>query len=88
MTAILSSLFLQAGLAYMPAFADHGSWGLSPYDRQHVYNPYGTFAIGLETDTDKAFSVAFSVRHESSIPVNDWGDNTIEFSVKWKPFRK
>lgn len=88
MSALLSSLFIQVGLAYLQPVSDHGTWGLSEYDRTHLYNPYGTIEIGLEAQPDRRFSFSLSVRHQSAIPVNDWGDNSFEVAVKWKPFRQ
>ena len=69
----------------IPTPASH-SYGLSPYDHQQYYNPYGTLAVGLRSDPMRVWSVGLEARHQSAIPVNDWGDNSIELSLTWRPF--
>ena len=90
MQAILAALYLQAGAAYM---LPHGSpqsygWEYWRFDITEVRNPYGSLEVGFETDQDRHLSGSLSFRHLSSMTRGqDFGQNTVEVRVKWKPFR-
>lgn len=85
---ILSLLYVQLGVAYLLAAPtpESRAYGLSQYDRQHIYNPYGVLAIGLESDPYRKWSLDLQLRHQSSLPKNDWGDNSINLTLKYRPF--
>jgi hypothetical protein len=86
MNALLAAFFLQGGVAYeFPQDPPAGqAWA---YSRAQTVNPYGVFALGFETDPDRPFSAQLAFRHASSLRVRDHGDNSLELTLKWKPFR-
>lgn len=89
MNTFLIGLYLSLGMAYVPPAPEPACrcWGLSPYDMQRYQSPYANVAVGWSTDPDKRFSLAFEARHMSSVAVNDWGTNSAEARVTWRPWR-
>ena len=85
---MMAAFFITAGLAYQLPMPHHASWGWNPrYDLASIHNPYGTIEAGFSTDPDRRVTFAVSLRHQSSVPVNDWGENTINAYITWRPFK-
>lgn len=75
------NLYIQLGTAYLLSLSNP-----SPYDHRAVSNPYGIAIVGIESPQDRKWAVDLQLRHQSSMPRRDLGDNEIVFSVKWRPF--
>ena len=56
------------------------------YDITSVHEPYGVLEGGYSRSFGR-FTLEFAGRHESSIPVADFGQNSLEIRVKWFPWR-
>jgi hypothetical protein len=92
--SLIAAFYLQGGVAYMvpsptpSCVARPICYYLTDINR--VYNPYGNLEVGLEfggDDDNMPFTYTFALRHESSIPAADYGQNTVEFRIKYHPFR-
>lgn len=59
--------------------------GLNKYDR-HSPMPLGELAIGMRVRLSDTITVGYGLAHRSSIPVNDQGDDTLFWSLTWRPF--
>jgi hypothetical protein len=55
------------------------------YDITRVRNPYGTLAIGYDLSF-KNLTFDLQVLHQSSIAVDDRGQDSIRLSLRWYPF--
>lgn len=83
----LAGIYLSAGLAYMAPHASPQSRGFSywNYDITNIVNPYGSLEIGWHKDFGR-IALELAARHESSIPAQDFGQNTAEVRLRWRPF--
>lgn len=86
MSWLLCCLYLQGGLAVMQGMnaPPPGIWWA--YDINHVVNPYGVLEVGYERPF-KQFAIQLALRHNSSIPARDHGQNTAEIGLRWYPGR-
>jgi hypothetical protein len=57
------------------------------YDLNEVHNPYGALSIGYDWKW-RAVRIDFQLQHQSSIKVNDHGQNSIRLNVRWYPFSR
>jgi hypothetical protein len=87
MSAFLAGLYLSAGLAGVastpPAEPIYQFWR---WDLTEVHNPYGILEAGWSTPPDRQWSVSVSLRHMSSVHVNDYGINSLEARLTWRPY--
>jgi hypothetical protein len=84
MSLIACCLYLSAGMAYMlPHPSDPMGYWLR--DINQIVNPYGTLEIGWHKDFGQ-FALEMAARHASSMPAADFGQNTLEFRVRFYPF--
>jgi hypothetical protein len=89
MNAILLGLYLSVGTAYVdpaPTPSSH-AYGQTKNDLGGYHSPYGIVALGWSGEVSRRFSVNLEARHMSSIPGRDWGTNSAEVRVTWRPFR-
>ena len=56
------------------------------YDITEVRNPYGAIEAGWAVPF-RSGEVIVQARHMSSIGVNDFGMNSLEVAVRWRPFK-
>lgn len=86
--ALLCALYLDAGLAVMAPPGTPRPGNYWPLDRNHVANPYGVLAIGLEYELTPRWAARFELRHESSVATpRDVGENSAGVFVRWRPWR-
>lgn len=87
MSWLLCCLFIQGGFAGMmqPFHAPPGRYWT--FDINRVENPYGIVELGYSRPIGKRWDFQFDLRHDSSIPANDQGQNTAEVALRWYPFR-
>ena len=92
--SLLAGIYLQFGLAaYQPTPTPN--CGGRPtcyyvYDINKTVNPYGTVELGYEhsaMDDESRFTYGIALRHASSIPAQDHGQNSLEFHIKFHPFK-
>jgi len=87
MTALLCCLYVQLGMAGMLPTPPSSHYAYWLGDINHVVNPYGTVEIGYDRSFGN-FGITFDVRHISSLPAKDHGENTAEIGLRWYPFRE
>lgn len=89
--SLIASIYLQGGIAmYQPMSTLHCTDCKYTYDINKTVNPYGTLELGIEhsaQDDDSRFTWALALRHASSIPAQDHGQNSLEFHIKFHPFK-
>lgn len=83
--SLLCCLYLSTGLSYMFQNPYPSAFAYWRYDIAQVKNPYGVLEVGWHKDFGP-IALEFAGRHESSIPVNDFGQNTLELRLRWYPF--
>ena len=88
MTWLLCCVYLQGGIATMQGMNAPPPGIYWAYDINHVVNPYGTLEAGYELPLNDRFSIKFDLRHISSLPARDHGQNTAEIALRWFPFRR
>lgn len=88
MTALLCCLYVQLGMAGMLPTPPSSHYAYWLGDINHVVNPYGTVEVGYERPLWKGLSLDVGVRHVSSLPTKDHGQNTAEIGLRWYPFRE
>lgn len=84
----LSHLYLGAGIGYVqdpPRCPpnEHFRW-----DQNEVDNPLGIAVIGYEWNPTPRISFSVEVRHQSFIPVYDYGQNSVQVMGYWRPFKR
>lgn len=57
------------------------------YDRFAITNPYGVLAAGYEWEPSARWRIQLELRHESSWPRHDAGEDGAWFKVRLYPFR-
>ena len=87
MSAFLIGLYLTGGVSYVVAPPALPMGGLRSHDLNNVANPYGVVAAGWSTKPDRPLSFTVECRHMSSLPARDYGTNSIEARVTWRPFK-
>jgi hypothetical protein len=84
---LLHGIFLSGGVGWMQ---DHPMppppYTYWRYDINVVDNPYGIVEAGVEYPLGKKLSFVLAGRHISSINAGDYGVNTFEIHLKWRPF--
>lgn len=89
MQALLCCLYLAGGIAYLDHTPAPGPyhWRYWRYDVTQVNDPYGVAELGYAKEWGRKLLLELAARHESSIPVNDFGQNSLEFRVRFYPWR-
>lgn len=86
--SILACIYLSAGLSVHaqsptpPKQYNHWRWDIT-----ETHNPYGIVRAGCEKQLTSKLTLDVGLRHESSIPKNDFGVDSAFVELKWKPFR-
>ena len=95
--AILAAVYLKGGIAIMEQLRRPDGCAITAKDcgwRADItdtHNPYGVLEIGLESsgiDDGHKFQFGLALRHASSVPFRDHGQNSLEFHISYHPFRK
>jgi hypothetical protein len=82
----LCGFFLDVGLSIHDQCPSAGSHNYWRYDINETRNPYGVLAVGYEANLSMRVSLSLALRHESSIPVNDKGTDSVQLTLRWHPF--
>lgn len=61
--------------------------GYHHYDINDVRNPYGALSIGYDWRW-RAVVIDLQLQHQSSLEVNDHGQNSLRLNVRWYPFAR
>jgi hypothetical protein len=84
-----SGFFISAGLSAMAAIPPPLPPATGWYrDITWRENPYGILSVGWEADLSPNFVFTFELRHQSSIPAYDRGENTAGINLRYFPFRR
>lgn len=84
----LSHLYITAGVGHVHALPERPASSPYKYDQNRVANPLGIFAMGYEWETSRTVTMKMEYRHQSFIPVDDIGQDSVQFTVTWRPFKR
>jgi hypothetical protein len=84
----LSHLYLNGGVGYVQEVPERPASSPYKWDQNRVANPLGIFAMGYEWETSRTLTTKMEYRHQSFIGVDDLGQDSIQLTVTWRPFKR